>query len=169
MANRTAISILFLFLTSSAGQAFAGGPEIGTQAPPIELTDLAGRTVSLSQFQGKLVLVNFWSTLCKPCVAEMPSLNSLYIALKDQGFHVVAVAIDSTDKPVREFVTKNHIAFTVLLDKEKEVFFDEYASPSLPASYLIDRKGNIIEKFDGPREWDSPEIKNRIMNLLKKR
>jgi len=61
------------------------------------------------------------------------------------------------------------LAFPVLVDKEKEFFFDEYAGPSLPASYLIDRNGVIRETFTGPREWDSPDMKNSVRKLLEKR
>ena len=145
------------------------GLEAGKQAPPVELPDLAGNTLSLSQLKGTVVLLNFWSTLCKPCIAEMPSLNSLYGALKDNGLKVIAVSIDGSDKPVREFASQKKIAFTILLDTEKEVFFDQYAGPSLPATYLIDRNGIIVETFNGPWEWDSPEMKSKIVKLLKDR
>lgn len=142
------------------------GTDAGKQAPPVELPDLSGKTVSLTQYKGKVVLLNFWSTLCAPCTAEMPSLDRLSSALKDEGLVVLAVAIDASDKPVREFAAKNKIALTVLLDKEKETFFDQYAGPTLPTTYLIDRNGTIVEKFTGLREWDSPDMKNKIQKLL---
>jgi peroxiredoxin len=99
----------------------------------------------------------------------MPSLNRLYRTLKDKGIQVLAVSIDASDTPVREFVIKNNIVFSILHDRDKEVFFDQYAGPSLPATYLIDRNGIIVEKFIGPREWDTPDMKNRILKLLDKR
>lgn len=164
---------LFFFSFSITANAAAHVSEIGTEigrfAPPIELSDLSGKTVSLESMRGSVVLLNFWSTLCSPCTAEMPSLNRLYTALKEKGLQVVSVAIDSLDAPVREYAAKNNIAFTVLLDSEKEVFFDEYAGPALPATYLIDRNGVIVEKFSGLEVWDAPEMKNRVLLLLEKR
>jgi peroxiredoxin len=145
------------------------GTEIGRYAPQIALNDLSGRSVTLESLKGQVVLLNFWSTLCSPCTAEMPSLNRLYTSLKDNGLQVVSVAIDRTDKPVREFVEKNNILFTVLLDSDREVFFDEFAGPSLPATYLIDRNGMIVEKFSGLQVWDAPEMKNRVLLLLGKK
>jgi peroxiredoxin len=164
-------SLLFFSLPLNAQAAKTvseTGTEIGRYAPPIELADLSGNTVTLESLRGQVVLLNFWSTLCPPCTAEMPSMNRLYASLKDRGFQIVSVAIDSTDKPVREYVEKNNIVFPVLLDTEKEVFFDVYAGPSLPATYLINRNGMIVEKFTGLQVWDAPEMKNRVMILLEK-
>ena len=145
------------------------GLDIGKSAPSFELRDLSGKTRTLSDYKGSIVLLNFWSTLCAPCTAEMPSLNRVHLALKDKGVIVIAVSIDSSDRLVREFVKEKGISFSVLLDKEKEVFFDQYASPSLPATYLIDSNGIIVEKFSGPREWDSQDMKKRIQILLERR
>lgn len=163
------VFILFLGLSFMQARAADRRPEAGKLAPPIELADLTGRNVSLSQFKGKIVILNFWSTRCAPCTAEMPSLNRLFLALREQGLQVLAVAIDASDAPVRDFAAAKRLAFTVLVDKEQEFFFDEYAGPSLPASYIIDRNGVIVEKFSGPREWDSPDMKNRVLKLLEKR
>jgi peroxiredoxin len=102
-------------------------------------------------------------------MAEMPSLNRLSSALRDKGLQVVSVAVDSNDKPVREYAQKNAISFTVLLDREKAVFFDDYAGPSLPATYLLDRNGVIVEMFSGLQVWDAPDMKNRIMMVLEKK
>ncbi len=168
-------SVLFVVLTafsaSPSGNSWAAetGLTAGKQAPAFELRDLGGSTVSLAQFKGKVVLLNFWSTLCAPCVAEMPSLNRLSLSLKEQGLVVLSVAIDSTDGPVRDFAANTKISFPVLVDREKEVFFDDYAGPSLPASYLIDRNGVIVETVSGAREWDSPEMKNKVLSVLERK
>jgi peroxiredoxin len=167
-ALKTILLLLSLTFPAREMRAAEVGPDIGKHAPSFELRDLSGKTSTLSEYRGKVVLLSFWSTLCVPCTAEMPSLNRLHTALGDKGLHVIAVSIDSSDRPVKDFVAEKRIAFTVLRDPEKEVFFDEFAGPSLPAGYLIDRNGTIMEKFSGPREWDSPEIKDKIMKLLKK-
>jgi peroxiredoxin len=96
----------------------------------------------------------------------MPSLNRLHRALTNSGFVVLAVSIDSSDKLVRDFIKEKKISFTVLRDREKEVFFDLFAGPSLPASYLLDRKGVIVETFSGPKEWDSSLMERRILSVI---
>ncbi len=160
-----ALLLSFSFAVHVPGVCAAdAGLDIGKAAPSFELSDLSGKIVKLSDYRGKIVLLNFWSTLCAPCTAEMPSLNSLHLALKDKGGIVIAVSIDSSDRLVREFVKEKGISFSVLLDREKEVFFDQYASPSLPATYLIDSNGIIVEKFSGPKEWDSRDMMQKILN-----
>lgn len=152
----------------AARQASETGPEVGRYAPPISLTDLFGSSVSLESLRGQVVLLNFWSSLCSPCKAEMPSMNRLSEAFREKGLQVVSVAIESSDMPVREYAAKNNIGYTILLDKEKDVFSGEYSAPVLPATYLIDRKGVIVEKFYGLQLWDAPDMKNRVMLLLGK-
>ncbi len=161
-------TILFL----SAGLIFFFTPvhslhaSDSTPAPAFELKALDGRTVKLSDLKGKVVLLNFWSTLCAPCTAELPSLNRLYVSLRKNGLEVYAVAIDSSDKPVRELVREKDLTFTVLLDSEKETYFDSYAAPSLPMTYLIDTAGVIRQTFSGPRDWDSSAMKAMIVQYL---
>ena len=167
-----ALALLLFFsaqLPLYAKQVSEIGTEVGRYAPTFELLDLEGRPVKLESLRGQVVLLNFWSTLCAPCMAEMPSLNRLSAVLQDKGLRVVSVAIDSNDRPVREYAQKTGISFTVLLDRDKEVFFDDYAGPSLPATYLLDRNGVIVEKFTGLQVWDASEMKNRIVQLLEKK
>lgn len=162
-----ALFLSTLFITVPSASAEDASLTIGKLAPRFELKDLAGESVALSSFQGKVVLLNLWSTLCEPCTTEMPSLNRLYSDLKNNGFIVLAVSIDSSDNLVKEFVRDKNISFTILRDKEKEVFFDLFGGPSLPASYLLDRKGIIVETFSGPKKWDSPDMERRILTVLK--
>lgn len=144
------------------------GTEIGRYAPPLELEDLTGIKVSLKSLKGTVVLLNFWSSVCPSCKAQIPSMSRLSDLLKEKGFRVVTVAIDATDQAVREYSAKNGVSCTVLLDTGKAVFSDRYDSPDLPATYLIDRDGIIVEKFNGLQVWDAPEMKNRILMLLKR-
>jgi peroxiredoxin len=79
---------------------------------------------------------------------------------------VCAVSIDSSDKPARELVQEKNLTFTVLLDSEKETYFDSYAAPALPMTYLIDAGGVIRQIFSGPQEWDSSAMKANIVQYL---
>ncbi len=166
--------ILIIVLVSFAGTDRGASetyyaPEPGKHAPLFTLKDTQGTNVSLSDFKGKVVLINFWGTWCGPCKAEMPSLNNLYKALKDKGFAVLAISTDSSEKPARSFVGEMGISFPVLMDKDKMVYSDKYAVIGLPMSFLIDRNGVVIGRVVGEVEWDSPEMKNKIMGVLNKK
>jgi len=171
---RTAISffvtaLLLFSIPAHSVYASDSTPAIGTPAPDFELKALDGRTVKLSDLKGKVILLNFWSTRCPPCIAELPSFNRLYASLRKNGLEVCAISIDSSDKPVRELVQEKSLTFTILMDSEKETYFDSYAAPSLPVTYLIDAGGVIRQTFIGPHEWDSSAMKEKVVQYLPKR
>ncbi len=160
------ISFIGLTARGSLAKDAAGTAK---SAPTFTLTDIKSKKVSLSDFKGKVVLLNFWATWCVPCREEMPPLNKLYTDLKNEGFVVLGVSIDPSETPVKSFVTEKNIMYPVLMDSEKEVYFDLYAVLVLPTSFLIDKDGMIVEKILGERDWNSPEMKDKIMKLLKRR
>src|SRR5208283_1246283 len=153
-----------LIINFIAGSIFAGVS--GPAAPDFTLNDVHGKKISLSAFKGNIVILNFWATWCGSCKAEMPSLNNLYLEFKNKGLAVLAISIDPEENPVLSFIAEKKLAFPVLMDKSKEVYFDSYAVMGLPATFIIDRKGVIIEKSMGEQEWDSPKMKEKILNLL---
>lgn len=156
-----------MLLVLCAGGMTSNAPAAaGASAPDFALKDISGKKVSLSGYRGKVVLLNFWATWCGSCKAEMPSLNNLYLELGSKGLAVLAVTIDTSEDTVRSFVADRKLAFTVLMDKEKEVYFDSYAVMGLPTTFLIDKKGNIVEKIIGEREWDAPQMKEKILRLI---
>jgi len=163
-------SILFLFLTFSVREAVCleTAPQIGKLAPEFSLNDLSGNKVNLSDYKGKVILINFWATFCVPCKAEMPSLNNLFLAFKNNGLIVLAISTDDSEKPVQSFIKEKAIAFPVLMDKDQEVYFDLYGVLGLPTSFLIDRDGIIREKIRGERVWDAPDMKEKISMWLSK-
>lgn len=166
---RHVVTLLFLlFVTLSAREAACldTAPEIGKLAPSFELTDVNGKKVALSEYIGKVILVNFWATWCAPCKAEMPSLNNLFLAFKNDGFIVLSLSIDSSEKPVLSFLKDKAMSFPVLMDKEQEVYFDLYGVLGLPTSFLIDRDGIIRDKIRGEREWDARDMKEKVEKLL---
>jgi peroxiredoxin len=163
-------SILFLFFTLSVREAVSldVAPQIGKLAPAFSLADVNGKKVNLSDYNGKVILINFWATFCGPCKAEMPSLNNLFLALKNDGLIVLAISTDDSEKPVQSFIKEKAIAFPVLMDKDQEVYFDQYGVLGLPTSFLIDRDGIIREKIRGERVWDAPDMKDKIGMWLSK-
>ncbi len=139
--------------------------QAGAKAPDFNLRDMNGKTVSLSSLKGKVILLNFWATWCPPCKGEMPSMNKLYNELKSKGFEVVAVSTDNGPSPVKEFLAKTHLDFTVLLDETK-IVSREYKVFSMPTTFLIDRNGFIAEKLFGEYDWTDPVVRKEIEKLL---
>ena len=138
---------------------------INTKAHDFTLKDLTGKSVPLSAFKGKVVLLNFWATWCPPCRAEMPSLNKLYHALKPRGLEVVAVSTDRSISDIKDFQEKHKVDFPMLFDGDRSAA-KLYRVFSMPTTLLIDRNGMIVEKFYGEYDWTEPETKGKIEKLL---
>lgn len=119
--------------------------KVGYLAPDFTLNTLAGETVSLSDFRGQPVLINFWATWCGPCREEMPELVRVYNAHQDEGFVILAVDLTYQDsiEDVQTFVEEFELNFPVLLDKTGEVSEKLYRLLGLPMSVFIDRNGVI--------------------------
>ncbi|QEK13349.1 redoxin domain-containing protein [Crassaminicella thermophila] len=116
--------------------------EVGKPAPDFTLENLQGESVSLSDFRGKNVLVNFWATWCPYCVKEMPDLNKLYIENKENDFVVLAVDVGESKEDVEKYLEGKSYEFPVLLDKDGSISI-KYMVRGLPTSFMIDKEGNI--------------------------
>lgn len=138
---------------------------VGKGAPDFTLKDINERIINLSSFRGKTVILNFWATWCPPCRAEMPSLNSLYREFRNSGLVVIAIAADRNISAVKDYISKNPIDFTVLIDPDNKVS-RQYKVFSIPTTFLIDRNGTIIEKYLGEENWASPKVKKKIREVL---
>ncbi len=127
-------------------------------APPFTLKDLTGANVSLSNFKGKPVLLNFWATWCGACKEELPSMERLHKAAKDHGVQVVAISIDrGNQEKVQKYVKEYNLTFPILLDPEQKVR-RSYFILGLPTSYLIDSQGKLRGFISGARQWDNDKF-----------
>lgn len=141
---------------------------VGTKAPNFRLEDLRGKKSELTHYRGKVVFLNFWATLCAPCKEEMPSIEELYKKFKDKDFVFLTIAVDYAGiKPVRDFIEKHRYTFPVLIDPEFETL-DLFKIRGIPTTLLIDKKGFIIGKAVGSKDWTRSEVVS-IVNLLLKR
>jgi len=123
-------------------------PLLGSPAPEIALKDLQGQEVRLSDLHGKVVLLNFWATWCKPCKEEMPAMQVSYEKLRDQGFVVLAVnELEDVEKVAEHIRTHGH-TFLVVMDHDNRVA-NQYGVLGLPSSFLIDRQGIVREHIFG--------------------
>ena len=137
----------------------------GQVAPAFELPRLdGGPPLSLDALRGRVVLLNFWATWCKPCEQEMPAMQRLATALAGSDFELVAVSVDQSADDVRAYRDRLGLHFPILLDPEKRVS-SAYQSYRYPESYLIDRDGRILARYIGPRDWDSDAYRDRIRGL----
>ena len=135
-------------------------------APDFTLTDMDGQQVSLSQFRGKVVILNFWATWCPPCREEMPSMEKLYRDYKDKGLVMLAVNVDDNGrKAVEKMLHKTPYTFPILLDN-KQVAQKTYGVFRFPESFIIDRNGVVVEKIIGGRNWLSGSTFKLINFLL---
>src|ERR1044072_1742294 len=123
-------------------------PAVGTMVEDFHLTDLEGKSQSLSQYRGKIVLVNFWATWCKPCTTEMPAMQSMYDKLRDKGFVVLAVNELEDDAKVREHIRQFGHTFPVLMDRDNKVA-NQFGVFGLPVSVFIDQEGRVQEYIKG--------------------
>lgn len=123
-------------------------PTVGMQAEDFHLTDLEGKSQSLSQYRGKIVLVNFWATWCKPCTTEMPAMQTAYDKLRDKGFVVLAVNELEDDAKVREHIKQYGHTFPVLMDHDNKVA-NQFGVFGLPVSVFIDQEGRVQEYIKG--------------------
>ncbi|GMQ86892.1 MAG: TlpA disulfide reductase family protein [Gammaproteobacteria bacterium] len=130
------------------------------------LRDLNSKLVRLSDFRGKVVLLNFWATWCPPCRKEMPSMQQLYQAYKDKGLEIVAVSVDTTSPgEVRAFVEELGLTFPVLHDRDSLVS-RLYSNPGVPSSYLIDPQGKVAYRVLGEYDWFDENAINVVEKLL---
>jgi cytochrome c biogenesis protein CcmG, thiol:disulfide interchange protein DsbE len=137
----------------------------GQLAPAFELPRLEGRAkLSLDELRGRVVLLNFWATWCKPCEEEMPAMQRLANALAGTDFELLAVSVDPSADEVRAYRDRLGLQFPILLDPEKRVA-SAYQSYRYPESFLIDRDGRILSRYIGPRDWDSAAYRDRIRDL----
>ena len=154
LVSLAVIAIAVLFLLKQNNSYLKYSPlKRGHSAPNFTFPGLDGKMVSLADYRGQVVLVNIWATWCPPCVDEMPSMEKLYQELKEEGFEILAVSIDeSGSEAVGPFVTKHKLSFPVLLDPRGEIKA-LYQVTGIPESYIIDKKGIVVEKIVGPRNW----------------
>lgn len=157
--NRLSIILAFIFLTLPAEAVAPWEIEetMGKAAPLFELKDLSDRKVSLSEFKGKVVLINFWATWCIPCREEMPSLNKLFNRFKERGLTVLGISINSSKRSIQGFLKEVPLSFPILLDSNGKVSRD-YKVFAYPTTILIDREGRLREKFIGETDWTAPDV-----------
>jgi thiol-disulfide isomerase/thioredoxin len=136
--------------------------QIGTQAPDFTVSD-GQKTVSLSQFRGKPVVLNFWATWCPPCVEEVPSIVAMQKEMGDK-IVVLAVSIDVDNDAYTQFTAKRMPGVLTVRDGDQKVS-SLYGTYGWPETYIIDPNGVIRRKLIGAQDWTSPEMIDYLSKL----
>jgi cytochrome c biogenesis protein CcmG/thiol:disulfide interchange protein DsbE len=157
LACFTVVLLTYLPLLILAG-CYSGSrpPRIGTAAPDFTLQD-SQSTVTLSQFHGQVVVLNFWATWCAPCVEEIPSLVEMQRRMKGKGVTVLAVSVDVDEGAYKQFVKDHNVNLLTVRDPSGKTN-GLYGTFKFPETYIVDRNGVMRRKFIGAVDWTEPEI-----------
>jgi len=164
--------LLIAALTTTACYHGSKPSGIGGPAPDFTIQD-PDRTVSLNQFHGKIVVLNFWATWCPPCVEELPSLEQMQKDLGDKGVVVLGVSVDDSADDYHKFLKDHNVDFLTVRDPEQQrsqlgvvaPVASKYGSYKFPETYIIDRNGVVRRKFIGPVNWNQQEIVEYLTRL----
>lgn len=159
---------LVVFFAPALGANLTPWGEEQVQALAFTLPSLQGNMVSLDQYKGQVVLLNFWATWCKDCAKEMPEFEKLYQAYKTKGLSVLAIALDKEGRPaVEAFLQDEHLKLTypILLDPAG-VVARRYRLSWVPVTVVVGRGGTIMETILGARPWGSQEVMKSVEQLL---
>jgi peroxiredoxin len=141
-------------------------PEGSNQAPDFQLNTLDGQTIALSDFRGKVVLLNFWAYWCGPCTFEMPFIQQIYDEWQEAGLVLLAIHIGESAEEAASFVEEYSLTFPVLLDIEGTVA-TQYGATSIPTTFLIDEDG-IVQAVKVGAFSSVEEIESGLSRFLTK-
>jgi len=139
--------------------------EAGDTAPDFSIVDEHGRTITRSDFGGKILALNFWASWCPPCLEELPSMNQFAQEFAGQGVVVLGVSIDKNPALYKRFVTQRNVIFDTARDPEAAISAS-YGTFQIPETYIIDRNGKVLEKTADAFNWMDPQFLLRIKTML---
>lgn len=134
-------------------------------APDFTLQDLDGQQVSLSDYKGKVIFIDFWATWCPPCRQSIPSVEKLYDEYKDNGsFVILGINLNEDKSTILKFMEKQKVNYKVLMSDKKVV--SDYKISGIPAFFLIDQNGDIVNKYVGYSPANENKWKEDIKKLI---
>ena len=161
------LSLLFVLLSNTHSYALPPGIKYidkPFKAAEIGLMDIDGRKHNLVDYQGNILIVNFWGTWCQPCRKEMPSLQRAYEQLIKDNITIIAIAAGDSLSDIIQYRNNNPVDFALLADSES-IVSSNWSVPALPTSYIINQNGDVIIRVIGEYEWDNPKFLEEIKAL----
>jgi cytochrome c biogenesis protein CcmG, thiol:disulfide interchange protein DsbE len=149
------LALAFLISLSACYSGTRPG-RIGTSAPDFTVQDSQNK-ITLSQYRGQVVVLNFWATWCAPCVEEMPSLVEMQRRMKAKGITVLAVSMDVDESAYKQFIKEHNVNLLTVRDPDHKSS-ELYGTFKYPETYVIDRGGVMRRKFIGAVDWTEPDI-----------
>ncbi len=135
-------------------------------APEFALTDIKGETHRLADYQGKILLINFWAVWCVPCRKEMPALQRLWRDLQEQHVVVLAINWGDEEKFVREFLDYvPGLDFPILIGGDMDTLAREWSLAGVPTTFFIDAEGRIVHRLAGECDFDDPVVREKLLSL----
>jgi peroxiredoxin len=178
MTNRQQWMVVGVIVVLAAGGVAIGvrtlGDELvqvtaGSRAPNFTAVtlDSAPQLRTLADYRGQVTVLNVWATFCAPCRVEMPSMERLYAEYRPKGLRMVAVTVDAPgmENAIRAFTEDLGLTFDILYDSRGAIQRD-YMTTGVPETFVIGKDGIVRFKYISAKEWDSPEVKALIDQLL---
>jgi len=148
-----------------AGTLDDGIVRIGDPAPDFKVVTDSGRTLTRSDFGGKLLVLHFWATWCGGCVEEIPSLDVFQREYGPQGVVVLGVSVDANEKLYRRFMDQFKVSYATSRDPSWDIAAS-YGTFQLPESYIIDSSGKVVQKVIAAQNWQNPQFIESIKKFL---
>jgi cytochrome c biogenesis protein CcmG, thiol:disulfide interchange protein DsbE len=157
------VLVLSMIVFATACHSGSRPPRVGSAAKDFSLHD-SDRNVTLAQFRGQVLVLNFWATWCPPCEEELPSLMRMQDRLRARGVTVLGVSIDVDGDEYHRFLKQRSVNFLTIRDPEQKIPA-LYGTSGWPETYIIDRQGVMRRKFIGAVDWTSPEVVDYLSKL----
>ena len=156
--------VLYLFSSMTHARTLMDpvADEPGAQAFTLDSID--GVSISLDDYKGKFVLLNFWATWCAPCRKEMPALDRLHKKLNNGNFEVVGIHVGPSLSGVQRFLEQVPVEFTILIDQNMEL--SNWGVLGLPTTFLVSPEGQLVYRAVGEREWDSAKMVRFLRKVM---
>jgi thiol-disulfide isomerase/thioredoxin len=147
--------------------AILAGPAMAvTPAPAFKLDSMAGKAISLDQYKGQVIMINFWASWCGPCRTEMPILEKLHAKYKPMGFTMIGVNVEPDSSLAAKWLAATPVSFPILFDTRSEVS-KLYSVAGMPSTVIIDRKGNLRWLHRGYKAGDENEYLDQIRAMVR--
>jgi len=152
------VGVAMLYFAGTAGAQKAAAPEGKIKAADFALTDIEGKPVKLSDYKGKVVILDFWATWCPPCVKEIPHFNELSKKYASKGLVVLGVSVDQGGLPaVKKFMAKTPVNYRIALGEDKtygvyQNYLPQQERGGIPFTFIVDKEGFIREHYVGYRD-----------------